>query len=91
MSSSDMIDPSADVPDNSTDMGVYLNPYSNDTDPYYDNSTYNYNDGSIQSKGLFPISGSQRLFKSSSTALLAITFILFVGYAVVKFIANRKT
>lgn len=39
----------------------------------------------------FDLTHSQHQFKSSSTALIAITFILFIGYSVAKFIANRKT
>lgn len=41
--------------------------------------------------GPIGISRSQHQFKSSSTALIAITFILFIGYSVAKFIANNKT
>eukprot|EP00347_Sterkiella_histriomuscorum_P020503 403337550 len=41
--------------------------------------------------GDFPISSSQNVFKQSSTAWLAITFILFLGYSVAKIISNRKT
>ena len=39
----------------------------------------------------FPISASQNQFKQSATAMLAVTFILFVAYSVVKFWSNRKT
>ncbi len=37
------------------------------------------------------MSSSEHLYKSSSTAMLAITFILFTAYSVLKIIANRKT
>ena len=44
-----------------------------------------------QAYGVFPVSDQQNIFKQSSTALLAITFILFVAYTVIKIISNRKT
>ena len=41
--------------------------------------------------GTFEITASERLFKQSSTSLLAITFIIFSAYSVVKFIQNKNT
>lgn len=41
--------------------------------------------------GSFPISSSQNVFKQSSTAWLAINFILFIAYTIAKIIANRKS
>jgi flagellar biogenesis protein FliO len=37
------------------------------------------------------ISGSEKQFKNSSTAFLAIILVLLVGYTVAKFIKNKKT
>jgi hypothetical protein len=39
----------------------------------------------------FSVTDGQNRFKQSSTSLLAITFIVFFAYSVVKFIYNRKT
>jgi len=39
----------------------------------------------------FPVSTLQNRFKQSSTALLAITFILFFAYSGIKFFIHRKT
>lgn len=41
--------------------------------------------------GDFGISSSENLFKQSSTSLLAITFILFVGYSVAKFFIHKRS
>ena len=39
----------------------------------------------------FQVTDSQNRFKQSSTALLALTFIVFFAYSIIKFIIHRKT
>jgi len=41
--------------------------------------------------GTFPVSTQENRFKQSSTALLAITFIIFTAYSVSKFMIQRAT
>ena len=42
-------------------------------------------------KGHVPIAEKLNIFKDASTAMLAITFIFFLGYTVCKIIHNRKS
>lgn len=48
-------------------------------------------DSSTTTFGTFAVTPEQHQFKQSSTSLLAITFIIFIGYGVGKFLYNRKT
>ncbi len=45
----------------------------------------------ILEKGVFPISEKQNIYKDSSTAMIAITFIFFLAYIIAKIIQNKKT
>ena len=45
----------------------------------------------IQTSDTFELSHDENKFKSCSTAALSITFILFIGYILAKFIYNKKT